>query len=178
MNWKEWFHGDKRLMLLVTAGAAGIALLALSGLFAGEKPEEADAPEEEVSVQMYEERYQQRVEELVRCIEGVGEAKVTVTLEGGVEYVYEREENRSSDLSDGTNAQSARSTLDRKTIIVEDANGHKTALLRTTLEPSVRGVVVVCQGGGNPLVVERVTEAVKVALGVPSTKVCVAELQG
>ena len=73
-------------------------------------------------------------------------------------------------------SQSARNTVDQKTILVEDANGRKTALLRKTLEPEVRGVVVVCEGGGNPITVMQITEAVKTALGIPSTRVCVAPL--
>lgn len=181
MDLKGLFHGDKKLMLLLAAGAAGILLIFLSGFWQGDKsaavqPDAAKTAAERTG-EDYEKRYQQRVEELVGCIAGAGEARVVVTLDSGVEYVYVKEESRSSDQSNGSgDAQSARSTIDQKTILVEDANGRKTALLRKTLEPTVRGVVVVCRGGDDPIVVERITEAVKTALGIPSTRVCVAPL--
>ena len=44
-----------------------------------------------------------------------------------------------------------------------------------TLLPAVRGVVVVCEGGGDPLVVSAVTEAMKTALGVNTSQVCVTK---
>ena len=164
--------GEKRLRLLLALGLAGILLIALSGLLP-----EKDAPEpvSEADTQAYERRYQEQVTELVGQIRGAGKAHVVVTLESGVEYVYAREESRSTDRSEGA-SQSARNTVDQKTILVEDANGRKTARLRKTREPEVRGVVVVCEGGGNPITVMQITEAVKTALGIPSTRVCVAPL--
>lgn len=44
------------------------------------------------------------------------------------------------------------------------------------IEPTVRGVVVVCQGGENPVVVSRVIAAVTKSLNISSSKVCVTKL--
>lgn len=44
------------------------------------------------------------------------------------------------------------------------------------IEPVIRGVVVVCQGGDNPVVVERVFSAVTKALNITTSKVCVTKL--
>lgn len=43
------------------------------------------------------------------------------------------------------------------------------------IEPVIRGVVVVCQGGDDPVVVERVLSAVTKALNISSAKVCVTK---
>lgn len=44
------------------------------------------------------------------------------------------------------------------------------------VQPRVRGVLVVCEGGDDPVVAERVTEAVCKSLGVSTAKVCVTKL--
>lgn len=168
--------GEKRLRILLGLGLGGILLIALSSFWpeqAEPNPPSSGQAESETDALAYEQRYREQVEELVSRIQGAGEAHVVVTLASGVEYVYAKEESRSTDRNEGS---SARSTLEQKTILVEDANGRKTALLRKTLEPEIRGVVVVCQGGGDPVTAMQITEAVKTALGIPSTKVWVAPL--
>lgn len=122
----------------------------------------------------YEEKLRERVLAIVSQIDGVGEAHVSVTLDSGIEYVYAKEEKQDTDTRDGASGSTTtRASSEEKLIIVEDENGRKTALLRKTLLPAVRGVVVVCEGGGDPLVVSAVTEAVKTALGVNTSQVCV-----
>lgn len=44
------------------------------------------------------------------------------------------------------------------------------------IEPLIRGVLVVCQGGNDPTVVESVTNAVTKALDISTAKVCIAKL--
>lgn len=44
------------------------------------------------------------------------------------------------------------------------------------IEPKIRGAVVACTGGGNPVTVDKVTESVTKALGISSSKVCVCKL--
>lgn len=44
------------------------------------------------------------------------------------------------------------------------------------IQPVIRGVLVVCQGGDDPVVVSRITEAVTKSLDISYAKVCVAKL--
>ena len=44
------------------------------------------------------------------------------------------------------------------------------------IQPHIRGVRVVCEGGDEPVVVERVTDAVCKALNISTAKVCVTKL--
>ncbi len=46
------------------------------------------------------------------------------------------------------------------------------------IEPVIRGVVVVCRGGDNPVTVQRVLSAVTKALNISTAKVCVTKLTG
>ena len=45
------------------------------------------------------------------------------------------------------------------------------------IEPKIRGVVVACSGGDDPIVVQRVTQAVTKALNISTAKVYVTKLQ-
>ncbi len=44
------------------------------------------------------------------------------------------------------------------------------------IEPHIRGVLVVCEGGDDPVVVERITQAVTKALDISTAKVCITKL--
>lgn len=44
------------------------------------------------------------------------------------------------------------------------------------IEPVIRGVLVVCEGGDDPVVVERITDAVTKALDISTAKVCITKL--
>ena len=44
------------------------------------------------------------------------------------------------------------------------------------VEPLIRGVLVVCEGGDKPVVVERITEALTKALDISTAKVCITKL--
>ena len=60
-------------------------------------------------------------------------------------------------------------------------NGGENVYLKNTdtktksIEPKVRGVVVVCDGGDDPLVVARVLDAVTKSLNISSDKVCITK---
>lgn len=55
----------------------------------------------------------------------------------------------------------------------ESIYGGKTSDISATVTPTVRGVAVVCKGGENAVIREKVLEAVCKALGVSAARVCV-----
>ncbi len=48
--------------------------------------------------------------------------------------------------------------------------------LRKINEPTVRGVVVACDGGDSPTISAEITELLTTVLNIPSTKVCISKL--
>ncbi len=48
--------------------------------------------------------------------------------------------------------------------------------LKKVNEPTIRGVVVACEGGGSSVLSAKITELVSTALNIPSSKVCVTKL--
>ena len=59
---------------------------------------------------------------------------------------------------------------------MDAGSGKKEALLKTQKQPTIQGVVVVCEGAGSMIVQERVTQVVTTALGIPYNKVCVTKI--
>ena len=67
-----------------------------------------------------------------------------------------------------------------KIFLTMDNSGENVYLKNTdtktvSIEPKVRGVVVVCDGGDDQLVVSRVLDAVTKALNISSDKVCITK---
>ena len=180
MEKMRWLQDASKQKWLVGAGILLMALIGLSVFFPKTKEESVDVKKQEAEVKeetkAYEEALCARVEEIVNCISGVGQSHVSVTLDSGIEYVYAVEQRTDTDTTNQSNdVTSERASSEQKLILVDDQNGGKTALLRTTKLPKVRGVVVVCDGGADPMVVANVTEAVKTALGIYSSQVCVVK---
>ena len=64
---------------------------------------------------------------------------------------------------------------EKKYITIKDSQGTEHALAVTELEPKVKGVIVICPGGDNPIVKNRITEAVTTALSITSKHVCITK---
>ena len=166
-------HPAARRWILI-GGIAGIALIFLSGLFTGgESAAENGAPETGrlVSAQEYAAGLQQELAALISGMEGAGDAQVLVTLDRSSEQIYATEERSSARTeSAGSDGESETTYFS-----VRGSDGSEQALPLTELQPVIRGVVVVCPGGGDPAVAERITQAVTTALDISSARVCVVQ---
>lgn len=169
---------DKTGKLVLILGVLAIALIFLSTFMGGTKSSEvAEIPQEEFDTAAYTVKLEAQMKELLESIAGVGNAQVMLTLQSGSENVYVTEENLDLDQTKATGETTAeRRSSEKKVLLVEDSNGRRQALLKTTLEPVIRGVVVVCEGGDDPFVVAKATDAVKAALGVSSNRICITKL--
>lgn len=101
-----------------------------------------------------------------------------VTLERNTEYVYATEEKTTNqnheDKSSGTTTKNEiNGSEEKKYILVKDADGSQKAIPVTEVQPIIKGVVVVCDGGDNPAVQQNIINAVTTALDITSVRVCV-----
>ena len=105
-----------------------------------------------------------------------------VTLENGYQKVYARSEKTNNDLLEDVRAGDEKKTQEKQvteqTYVLVDGAGGKVPLVTVQLEPEVKGVVVVCEGGGDPLVAGKVVDTVRVALNISSARVSVSRLAG
>ena len=146
---KFWEKLNKRELALrgvVIAGLLGMGCILLSG----HTPQKQESVQAGICAEDYRRTLEEQLTSLLSGMEGVGRAQVLVTLAGGEAYHY---------ADTGTRLSASRE-----------------ALLENVSCPGVTGVVVVCEGGGTPVIQERVTRAVKTACGISGSRVYVAKL--
>ncbi|WP_283607583.1 stage III sporulation protein AG [Faecalispora anaeroviscerum] len=168
--------------VILVLGFVGIALIFLSGLFQNRDAKATNAKAEEeptkTTAQVYTQQVEKSLTELIANINGAGSVKVLVTLERNTQYVYATEEKKTTQT---TQDQAANATVknqendsrETKYILVKGSDGSQQALAVTEVEPIVKGVVVVCEGGNQPAVQKDIIDAVTTALNLSSARVCV-----
>ena len=173
--WRSFCNSQNRVRLLVAVGLLGMGLILCSELLAGEEPKKSEPateqPEQQQNTQQSEQQLQQRLEEIISQIDGVGECSVMLTFEESERSVYAVEDSVSQEKDRQTNSGS--SSSQKRLVLVEDGEGGNQPVLEKTVRPQVNGVVVVCQGAKSMTVCQQVTEAVTTVLGIRSTQVCV-----
>ena len=176
-NWKErlsFFTTEKGRRWLLIGGAVGILLLMVSEFL----PEKTAVPTTNMSAEEYVSQAEKRLGTLLQSIEGAGRCHIMITLENGVEYVYATEQrvnsDRQEDNDNGGNTVIQRDDSE-ESIIVVDTDGGREGLLVTEIQPTVKGVVVVCDGGDNEEVKARIVQAVTVAMNISAKRVCVTK---
>lgn len=163
-------------------GMAGILLIGLSTVLPERKEETREPYQEAVQTdaKSYAAELEGRLREILEQTEGVGTAQVMVTLENGYRQVYAKTEKVNNDVMEDIRAQDEKKTQEKQvteqTYVLVDGAGGKVPLVTAQLEPEVKGVVVVCQGGSDPLVVRRVVDTVRVALAISSSRISVTQL--
>lgn len=176
------FSKDSRwTKAVIFAGFIGIALILLSSLLPKASGNKASSSEQctTISSEEYVKQLEEKVQTLVEKISGVGSSNVMITLENGVENVYANSEKKSTDnttdnSSSGTSKATDKNNTEQNVVVVDGKDG-KQALVVTQKEPTVKGVVVVCDGGDNLTVVQDVTDAVTTALRITSNRVTVVK---
>lgn len=176
--WRRFIENGRWRNLLAGAGLVGILLIFLSGYFSsGESPPETAQQTTVSETQQYARQLEEDLAAIVGRISGAGPASVLVTMERGSQTVYAKEEKKSAQSTGADGSGMGRSEANESTetnyILIRDADGSQQALAVTEVEPVVKGVIVVCQGGNDPAVQQSVINAVTTALDISSARVCV-----
>lgn len=153
-------------------GICGIVLILLSEIIPDSENDDksATAANDPVTEDTYEYKKQTEAElcKILGEIKGVGSIKVMVTIEGTTEYVYAEELDTDTD-KDGEKT----SEQYKNEVVMVEQDGRKDALVKKIIKPQISGVVIVCQGGGDANLSERVLRAASVALNLPASRICV-----
>ncbi len=156
---------DKRIIIILIIGFAGILLLTLSELIPQKDEKvEAEKASEVQTVYEYEESLEKRLSTLLSSIDGAGKVRVMLTLDCGDENIYAAEDKQSEASSE------------REYVLVEN-NGEKSGLLLKIAQPEVRGVAVVCEGADSAKVREEITGVVTAVLRLSTNRVNIAKMK-
>lgn len=171
-----FLKGGKGTKIVVALGIAGMGLILLSNFWPAEKS--GGVKEVKTSAAEFTAKTEEKLTSLIHSIEGAGACHVMVTLENGVEYVYATQDKVNTNEVQDTNGDSnkiSQQNGSEKSIIVVDTDQGRQGLLVTEIQPTVKGVVVVCEGGDRQEVQQRVIQAVTTALNISSKRVCVTK---
>ena len=74
-------------------------------------------------------------------------------------------------------AEDEKQRTKNETTVYEETTGGQTPYVKKELVPTVEGVVVLCEGGDQPVVVQEITEAVEALFSVESHKIKVVKMK-
>ena len=154
------------------------ALIFFSG---GEKKVEKEKEEPSIDTTQYLEESERRLTGVLEQMSGVGKVQVYLTLESGEEKIYATEsrtnqQSRSS-MTDGSGDKSLENNAEGEEtyLVLRGSGGEETPILLKTLEPKIRGAVILCEGGEDPAIREKVLKAASAALNISSSKIYVTK---
>ena len=178
-GWQEMLHGlFQKKNWLFFVGLAGICLIFLSDILFGGREGSTGAArqstQQAVSAATGVQELETRLTEMLESVQGAGKVQVMITLESAGETVYARDEQ--SDTQNGSDGVTDRKESYKSEHIIVDAADGKQPLVETHIEPEVKGVAVVCEGGDDITVIKRITDLVSVVLGLSTNRICVTKM--
>lgn len=167
-DWLGRISGKKKNVRLVLAlGLAGMLLIFISEFTGTERKNSVMDTAAEDPYEDYAAGTEKRLADILGKIDGVGRVSVMVTAEGTKENIYEQEVKESSSGEKG-------SRQSENSVVIVQHDGDRDALVRKTVDPAVKGVIVVCEGGNSSRIKEKICCAVSVSLGIETSRIYVA----
>lgn len=166
---KEKLKGINKIKLALIAGMAGIMLIFLSDFI----PQKETTSETGVqNLESYTKNLEQKLEKTISKISGIGKTEVMITLEKGNENEYLYNTKAESEEKSDTESESSKKNTEKNYFTVNGDNGMQT-VLKAVKEPQIKGILVVCEGGGSIQIQTKVTEAVSKVFSISTAKICV-----
>lgn len=128
------------------------------------------------------ENTEERLENILSNIKGVGTAKVLLTYSqtSQIMPMYDEDSTESTteekDSGGGTRIINESST--KKDIIYEENNGVKTPITQSVVNPKIEGAIITAQGAGDANVKTNIIQAVEAVTGLATYKIQVFEMKG
>lgn len=193
LKFKSWPRKDKWLFVLTLGGILCILAFPVGnagksvGVFNSERATkgqiensvEGELENREASVAKvtgsYEEQLQERVKEVLKNVDGVGEVDVLIVLKSSAEKIIHTD----ADISDTLTDESDGNGLLRKsqgkersdTTVLAGGSGENQPIIEKELYPELSGIVISATGGGNPKVQAEISVAMEALFGLPAHKI-------
>ncbi len=130
----------------------------------GEKKEVIHSETKETEITMEE-----KLEEILSRVDGVGSVQVLLSLTEGYSYTYQTDERAVT--------QETQQERELETVLIRSENGAESPVITHTRYPVYGGAVVVCEGADSPSVRLRVVNAVSDLTGLGSDKISVIKMK-
>lgn len=177
---EKFLSNRNKRNIVVVIGLVGIILIFISN-YIDLSPENQKTEIEEIcsqpTVDLYKENLESELTEIVSNISGAGNVKILITMDSTTEDVYAVErslDEQSQSMSDESKESAANEYSESDTYVkIKNKDGSETLIKVKQVMPKIRGVLIVCDGGGDSSVKENITRAVSGVLNISSGKVYV-----
>ncbi|MFS0722761.1 stage III sporulation protein AG [Paenibacillus sp. 1P07SE] len=120
---------------------------------------------------------EQRLQEILEKIVGVGTVDVLVTIDSTEETVVQRNQKESEQITDETDRNGGKrhvaSTTTDGQVVLYEVEGEKRPFVTKTIKPRIRGILIVARGAEDPTVRGLLMEAVQRGVQVPAHRISV-----
>lgn len=143
---------------------------------------EHTVPERKEEEDGYAGYWEEKLEESLRYVEGVGKVRVLITLRNSEQKIVEKdgpEEHTDTDETDsaGGSRTVRESRIEKNTVYAPDGQGRDAPYVIMTIEPVVEGVVVIAQGADRKEVRENIIEAIQVLFDINVNKIKIVKMK-
>ncbi len=127
------------------------------------------------SMDSYEAVLEQRVQDLLKHVDGVGTVDVLIVLKSSAEKVIHTDESRMHSATDekdsGGGVRKIESEEQQREAVFTGSESGRTPVVEKELYPEISGIVISASGGGNPGVRSEISAAMEALFGLPANKI-------
>ena len=165
---KELLAAHSKGLILAAATLTGALLLIVSSFFQSDGKSTRQSGE--TTPEDYRLSLEKSLSETVDKIDGAGKTSVMITLECSFETVYAS--NAKLDETLGQD-ESGQKTTEKQLATTSSRTDGESPVIVKKLNPKIKGVLIVCEGGNSSHVKNEVLKAAATALNISETKIYV-----
>lgn len=126
--------------------------------------------------------WEDKLEDALKDVDGVGKVKVLINLKESEQKIVEKDgpeqysETAETDAAGGSRTI-GESRVEKSTIYTVDGRGQNIPYVVMTIAPTVEGVVVIAQGAGQQSVQENIIEAIQVLFDIDANKIKIVKMK-
>ena len=126
--------------------------------------------------------WEERLEDALRSVDGVGNVRVLITLKESEHRIVEKDgteqySNTTEEDAAGGSRIIGESRVEKSTIYTTDENGQNVPYVIKTISPTVEGVVVIAQGVKEQGVQDNIIEAIQVLFDIDANKIKIVKMK-
>lgn len=127
------------------------------------------------TVLTYEQQMEQRVKDILKNVDGVGEVEVMIVLKSSAEKIIHVDGSSSSSTTEETDSSGGARRIaneeQESSTVLTTSDGNNSPIVEKELYPEISGIVISAAGGGSPKVQEEISSAMQALFGLPAHKI-------
>ena len=180
MGFREIFRQPRELvqtgerkkpnMIIIWIIIAGILILAF-GDFGAPKEEETTDMVVDIYAEDYEKNQAERLEKILKKINGAGEVSAFISIEGGGEKILARDNKNKISREEDAGSGSSYDEENESVVVMSGKGSNDEPYVVEEKTPQIGGVLVVAKGAADEKVRLEIYEAVKAVYGISAHRI-------